>query len=82
MAPALDNTANDIVEHTPDTMDNSSFPPPFTDSQPWKDDAVIENDLSEAELRRLYDDEEIDRFLAFFADVRLKELSFFAIITH
>ena len=29
-----------------------------------------ENDLSEQELRRLFEDEEIERFLGLFADVR------------
>lgn len=32
--------------------------------------SIKEDQLSEEELRRLYDDEEIDRFLVLFADVR------------
>lgn len=33
-----------------------------------------ENELSEAELRRLYDDEEIERFLGLFSDVSYEHL--------
>lgn len=47
----------------------SSLPPPSPPSVLTSPRKTMESELSEAELRRLYDDEEIERFLGLFSDV-------------
>ncbi|KAF5385197.1 hypothetical protein D9615_001514 [Tricholomella constricta] len=55
---------------TPSSGQRSPSPPPFSDSSDSHDlplDSSTYNDISEAELRELYDNEEIERFLRLFS---------------